>query len=383
MVDQEKILLVDDEPQILLLFSKFLADQGYSVRSLGDGLAAIEALQEERFHLALLDIGLPGLSGLELLSRIKAESPQTEVILFTGDAGLESAIQALRLGAYDYLLKSEIRLDKLKTVVALALERRRLAMGNQELLANLRLLNEELEQRVRERTAQLEDASNDLESLSYSVAQDLKTPVRTIEGFSRMLLGEHTDKLDAEALRLLQVINANTKLMQHLIDDLLALSRLGRLQIRKSSVNLASMAALVFEKLRAQQPERDLRLTVGDLPSGLGDQSWLYQVMENLLANAVKFTKSRETTVIEVGGRTEGEENIYYVEDNGIGFDDRYVDNLFRPFQHLHPRAEYEGTGIGLAIVQRIIQRQGGRVWAQGKVNEGATFYFSLPNNRA
>ncbi len=169
--------------------------------------------------------------------------------------------------------------------------------------------------------------------------------------------------------------------MHHLIDDLLALSRLGRLQIRKSVVNLAAMTQTVFNRLRAQEPERDLRLTVGDLPPALGDQSLLYQVMKNLLANAVKFTKSRKTAVIEVGGRTESKENIYYVKDNGAGFDERYADKLFRPFQRLHGGTEYEGTGVGLAIVKRIIQRHGGRVWAEGKVNEGATFYFALPKN--
>ncbi len=238
---------------------------------------------------------------------------------------------------------------------------------------------ERLNSDLRSKQQLLEAANGDLESFSYSVSHDLKAPVRAIEGFCRMLMGEHADKLDAEALRLLQVIHTNTKLMQHLIDDLLALSRLGRLQVRKSVVNLAAMTNKVFERLRVQEPERDLRLTVGDLPLGWGDQSLLYQVMQNLLANAVKFTKFKKNAIIEVGGRTEGKENIYYVKDNGAGFDERYADNLFRPFQRLHRQEEYEGTGVGLAIVQRIIQRHGGRVWAEGKVGEGATSYFALP----
>ncbi|MBM4289736.1 MAG: transporter substrate-binding domain-containing protein [Deltaproteobacteria bacterium] len=235
------------------------------------------------------------------------------------------------------------------------------------------------EEDLRKRTAELEFANRELEAFSYSVSHDLKAPVRAIQGFSRMLMAEHADKLDAEALRLLQVITTNTKLMDHLIDDLLALSRLGRFQIRKSVINLTGITNKVFEKLRSQAPERDLQLTLGDLPPGLGDQSLLYQVMENLLANAVKFTKSRKTAVIEVGGRTEDKENIYYVKDNGAGFDERYVDKLFRPFQRLHGGEEYEGTGVGLAIVQRIIQRHGGRVWAEGKLGDGATFGFALP----
>jgi len=211
------------------------------------------------------------------------------------------------------------------------------------------------------------------------VSHDLKAPVRAIDGFARMLKREHADRLDAEGLRLLQVIRDNAKLMATLIDDLLALSRLGRTQIRKSVVNLTAMTQTVFDQLLAQEPHRDSRLTVGDLPPALGDQSLLYQVMQNLLVNAVKFTKSRKTGVIEVGGRTEDKENIYYVKDNGVGFDERYISNLFRPFQRLHSGGGYEGTGVGLAIVKRIIQRHGGRAWAEGKVGEGATFYFALP----
>ena len=289
----------------------------------------------------------------------------------------------------------------------LEVERQRLVAEQEVLAAELAITNEELQVQAEELIVQaeeltiqkeelerlnadlrskqqlLEATNEDLESFSYSVSHDLKAPVRAIEGFSRMLMGEHADKLDAEALRLLQVITTNTKLMHHLIDDLLALSRLGRMQVRKSVVNLAAMTNKVFERLRAQEPERDLRLTVGDLSLGWGDQSLLYQVLQNLLANAVKFAKSRKTAVIEVGGRTEGKENIYYVKDNGAGFDERHVDNLFRPFQRLHREEEYEGTGVGLAIVQRIIQRHGGRVWADGKVNEGAAFYFALPKNGA
>ena len=249
--------------------------------------------------------------------------------------------------------------------------------------AEIRKLYEELEQRVKERTAELEFANREMESFSYSVSHDLKAPVRAIEGFSRMLLGEHADKLDAEALRLLQVINTNTKLMQHLIDDLLALSRLGRLQVRKSVVNLAAMTKKVFDQLRTQAPERDLQLTLGDLPPGLADQSLLHQVILNLLANAIKYSKPRKTAVIEVGGKDGENETIYYVKDNGIGFDERYAHKLYGVFQRLHGGEEYEGTGVGLAIVKRIIERHGGRVWAEGKVDRGATFYFALPKNGA
>ncbi len=167
--------------------------------------------------------------------------------------------------------------------------------------------------------------------------------------------------------------------MAKLIDDLLALSRLGRQQIRKSSIDLAAMARQVFEQLREQEPERDLQLTVQELPQAWGDPSLINQVMMNLLGNAIKYTRAKKTANLEVGGYLQGQETIYYVRDNGIGFDPRYADKLFGVFQRLHGDQEYEGTGVGLAIVQRIIYRHGGRVWAEGKAGEGATFYFTLP----
>jgi PAS domain S-box-containing protein len=251
-----------------------------------------------------------------------------------------------------------------------------LSVQQEELLVR----QEELERRVKERTAELEASNQELESFTNSVAYDLKAPVRAIEGFSRMLMGEHADKLDEEALRLLQVITTNTKTMYQLIESLLGLSRLMRQPMTKSDVDLGGMAKEVFERLKSQEPGRNLQLTVNDdLPSVYADYSLLYQVMMNILGNAIKFTRSRDIAVIEVGGRIEGNEKIYYVKDNGAGFDERYTNDPFSPFQRRHLCAEYEGTGIGLAIVQRIMQKHGGRVWAEGKVNEGATFYFALP----
>ena len=247
------------------------------------------------------------------------------------------------------------------------------------LFRNLKLSEEAL----RKRTTDLEFVNQELESFSYSVSHDLKAPVRAIGGFTRILADNHADKLDAEGLRLLEVIRTNTNLMNALIDDLLALARLGRVSIKKSLVDLTVMANQVFTQLRADNPDRDLQITIGDLPPALGDHSLLYQVMVNLLANAVKFTKSREVAIIEVGGRGGDQENIYYIRDNGAGFDERYLSSLFRPFQRLHSAEEFEGTGVGLAIVKRIIQRHGGRAWAEGRVGEGAIFYFSLPKNGA
>jgi signal transduction histidine kinase len=300
--------------------------------------------------------------------------------LFVG--GRVDGVLTLYSGQKDYFNQEEVAvLNSLAEDLSFAMEAMNREARRRQAEEEILRLNEELEARVKARTAELEFANREMEAFSYSVSHDLKAPIRAIQGFSRMLVGEHAAKLDAEGLRLLQVVCDNTELMHHLIDDLLALSRLGRLQIRKSVINLTAMVRQIFDQLRTQTPERDLRLTVGDLPPALGDQSLLNQVMMNLLGNAVKFTKSRETAVIEVGGRTEGKEDIYYVKDNGVGFDERYADKLFGVFQRLHGGEEFEGTGVGLSIVKRIVQRHGGRVWAEAKVGEGATFYFALPKN--
>jgi PAS domain S-box-containing protein len=235
------------------------------------------------------------------------------------------------------------------------------------------------EEELCHRTVQLEAANREMETFSHSVFHDLKGPLRAIEGFSRMLMSEHAGQLDAEGLRLLSVITDNTKLMHLLIDDLKALSRLGRVQIKKSIINLDAMTNLVFSRLRAQAPGRDLRLTIGDLPSALGDQSLLYQVLENLLANAIKFTKSRKTAAIEVGGK-DRKRNHLYVRTTALALISVMPTKFTASFNAFTAAREYEGAAW-LAIVKRIIERHGGRVWAEGTVNEGATFYFSLPKN--
>jgi two-component system sensor kinase len=246
------------------------------------------------------------------------------------------------------------------------------------LFRNLKLSEEAL----RKRTVELEFVNRELESFSYSVSHDLKAPIRAIQGFSRMLLGEYAARLDEEGHRLLDVIVSNTQIMSNLIDDLLALSRLGRQKLKKDSVNLTAMAGQVFERLKSQEPERNLQLVLKDLPSAHGDPSLLYQVMINLMGNAIKYTKSRKVAVIEVEGKNSDNETIYCVKDNGIGFDERYADKIFGVFQRLHRSEHYEGSGVGLAIVKRIIQRHGGRVWGEGKVDKGAVFCFALPKER-
>ncbi|HEX9348957.1 MAG TPA: ATP-binding protein [Gemmatimonadales bacterium] len=238
-----------------------------------------------------------------------------------------------------------------------------------------------LEAQVAQRTKALEGTNAELESFSYSVSHDLRAPLRAIHGFARILLEDHHAKLDPEAQRLLGVIDQNTRRMGQLIDDLLAFSRLGRTDLTTGPVDMKELARLVADDVQRAESDRNgsLEIRIDPLPPARGDRGLLRQVISNLILNAAKFTRGRPSARIEVGSHPNGDEVVYYVKDNGAGFDARYADKLFGVFQRLHSAEEFDGTGVGLAIVKRIVQRHGGRVWAEGAVNQGATFYFALP----
>ncbi len=240
-------------------------------------------------------------------------------------------------------------------------------------------LNLELEQRVLARTAQLEAANKELEAFSYSVSHDLRTPLRAINGFSSLLLEDYADKLDEEGKRMLNLVRDNTSRMGQLIDDILNFTSTGRMAINYSDVDMEHLVHTVMEELRSPSASGKLQVDIEHIPPAWGDGAMIRRVFFSLLSNAIKFSRAREHARITVGGSIEGDEAVYYVKDNGVGFDMHYVSKLFGVFQRLHSVTEFEGTGIGLAIVKRIITRHGGRVWAEGKVNEGATVYFTLP----
>jgi len=257
-----------------------------------------------------------------------------------------------------------------------------LIIANRELKqaeADIRKLNDELEQKVIERTSQLESVNKELESFSYSVSHDLRAPIRAINAYTKILMEDYSEKFDTDGTKVLHSIIRNSKKMGELIDDLLAFSKLGRKQVTVSEIDMMALVNQVREELLFDEGELIPEFNVSMLSPAKGDQSLIKQVWINLISNAIKYSRNQPAIHIEIGAYEKNNEVVYYVKDNGAGFDMQYYDKLFGVFQRLHSQEEFEGTGIGLAIVQKIVHRHNGTVWAESTLNEGACFYFSLP----
>jgi signal transduction histidine kinase len=365
-----RILVVDDEAAQMRALCDTLRDQGYETVGFSDGRAALAALREGPFDLLLSDLMMPGMDGIALLRMAQETAPHVMGIIMTGQGTISTAVEAMKAGAFDYILKP-FKLSAVLPVLSRALAVRR-----------LRLENIALQEGLRSRTAELEAANRELESFAYSVSHDLRAPLHAMSGYARVLEKDQAAALDDEGRRLLGAVLRNILKMERLIDDLLAFSRLGREPPASAEMD---MKRLVEEALKEIQtdPERPARVAVGEMPPAHGDARLVRQVWINLLSNAVKFTSKRERPSIEVSGASTATEHVYCVKDNGAGFDMRYYDKLFGVFRRLHSEEEFPGTGAGLAIVRRVVAKHGGRVWAEGKVDEGAAFYFSLPRRRA
>ena len=270
-------------------------------------------------------------------------------------------------------LRSRTCISRAKHIIRIAIERKQTE-------EKLHQFNAELEQRVAERTRELQGVNSELEAFTYSVSHDLRAPLRAVSGFSRMVLEDYSSQLDAEGHRMLGVIHSEASRMGLLIDELLAFSRIGRQPIERQPIDMERLAKDVFDELAAGCPERKIHLDLQHLPSARGAGAMIRQVWVNLISNAIKFTKNRDIAEIQIGSLVDNDgDSVYYIKDNGAGFDMRHAEKLFGVFQRLHSQQEFPGTGVGLALVQRIIQRHGGRVWADSKPDEFATFSFTLP----
>jgi two-component system sensor kinase len=247
-----------------------------------------------------------------------------------------------------------------------------------ERVRSLRKLNNELSKQAEK----LADANEELEAFAYSVSHDLRVPLRAIDGFSRIMVEDYEKELDEEGIRLLNIIRDNTKKMGQLIDDILLLSRAGRQEMNLAEMDMNSIVQAVYNDFSNQTENRNLNFMVGELPPVYGDRALIYQVYTNLIGNSIKFTSHRDPAEITVGYEDGDEDYIFFVSDNGAGFDMKYITKLFGLFQRLHSPEEFDGTGVGLSIVQRIVKRHDGKVWGEGEVDKGATIYFTLPKNK-
>jgi signal transduction histidine kinase len=245
-----------------------------------------------------------------------------------------------------------------------------------------RKLNEKLEERVEERTIQLREANQELEAFSYSVSHDLRSPLRHINGFAEILTKQYSDQLPEDARKHLNTITASAKRLGTLIDDLLSFSRTGRSELKKSTLKMNQIIEESLIQIKPSLKDRKIDWEISKLPDAMGDYNLMRLVWINLLDNAVKYTRTKEKAVIKIGYKDEKQETVFFIKDNGAGFDMKYAHKLFGVFQRLHSSTQFEGTGIGLANVRRIVLRHGGRIWAEAKTNLGATFYFSIPKER-
>jgi signal transduction histidine kinase len=410
------LLIVDDHPTNLKLLRAGLEAEGQHVTEAADGLQALQALEREPFDAVISDVLMPGMDGFRLCHELRRSEKLHKVALVLYTSTYNSAGDqqlAESVGADAYVLKPAPANELIQAVHdareraqrrerappsiehAEVLERynavlvRKLESRNAEVqcaLANLRSaheqileLNRNLEVRVAQRTAALDAANRELEAFSFSVSHDLRAPLRHISGFAELLLLDSGQQLSAEGRELAGRIVGASRQMNELIEALFEFARVGRVPLQLIDLDLNSVLKEALETVCVDALGRDIEWKHNGLPHALGDATLLRQVLINLLSNAIKYTRTRERAVIETGHRPgRSNEVVIFIKDNGVGFDQADAEELFGVFKRLHDAAEFEGTGIGLANVHRIVTRHGGSVWAEAKVNQGATFCFSL-----
>src|ERR1700733_9942889 len=350
MTEQARLLIVDDETAQMRALCETLALEGFFTQGYSSAREALAALEPGQFDLLLTDLMMPELDGIALGTEVLNLDPSMGVILMTGHGTIDTAVKAMQQGAVDYVLKP-FKLKTILTVIARALELRR-----------LRCEVEQLQERERQRSEELAIANRDLEAYSYSVSHDLRAPLHIIDEYAQMLQEDFAAQLGSEGARRLGVIRSGSQRMDQLIVGLLEFSRAGRQRLDVSLIDMGMLAKVAVSELMALYIGPTPHIEIADLPAVTGDVAVIRQVWCNLIGNALKYSAKNPRPLIKINGRVEKGEVIYEVQDNGAGFDMRYVDKLFGVFQRLHRSEDFSGTGVGLAIVHRIITRHGGRI---------------------
>ena len=366
-IQSARILIVDDEPAQMNALRNTLQDEGYDTMGFVSAKKALDALQNHRFDLLLTDLMMAEMDGITLLRTAFETDKDLVAVMMTGHATVDSAIGAMKAGAIDYILKP-FKLSILLPVLSRALT-----------LRKLRTEKEALERHLQEKNLELLAINKELEAFSYSVSHDLRRPLRHIDANANLLIEDFASQVPLEAQKFITKIVSNARYMNQLIDDLLRFSRLATQPLNKQAISMSSLVKEVIEELHQGQPERQKEIQLNDIPDTVGDLSLIRQVLINLLSNAFKYTLQQNKTVIEIGCCRQNGETAYFVSDNGIGFDMESAHKLFGVFERLDNSHGFEGTGVGLSIVQRIIHRHGGKVWAEASPRKGATFYFTIP----
>jgi DNA-binding response OmpR family regulator len=390
-----RILAIDDSPTWLESLALALINEGYEVTKAASAQQGLESIGQHSFDCVILDLIMPGMDGIEACSRINrmkgAADDATAVIMLTSSETREDMTRALEAGADDFVGKAS-DMAVLKARIRALLRRRFSQEENRRIREQL--MRSEIEAREA-RAAQefaetralladeLERKNKELEAFSYSVSHDLRAPLRSIDGFSAAVLESCGDKLDEKGLEYLGRVRAAARRMGLLIDDLLQLSKVGRAELRRARVDLSEIAATVADDLQQANPGREVQVQIQRDVLANGDSQLLRIVLENLLGNAWKFSGGVAAPVIEFGVADAEGGSAYFVRDNGAGFDMAHAERLFTPFQRLHAASKFPGTGIGLATVYRVVDRHGGRVWAESAVGRGATFRWTLPARSA
>jgi two-component system sensor histidine kinase/response regulator len=378
------ILLVDDEQANLDALEAVLESLGQRLIRAMRGEQALKCVLEHDFAVILLDVQMPGMSGIETAALIRARerSRTTPIIFLTGMMRTaEMVFSGYSAGAVDYLMKPlEPEVLRAKVAVFVELDRARHEL-EQEIAERVRIAEQvsELNNALRQKNDDLLAANADLEAFCHSVSHDLRMPLRHIHSYISILDASASGKLNSEERRHVATVQKAALRMTRLIDDLLAFSRIGRAAMHRQRIRMMELIEETFQDLAPDLTNRRIDWQRHQIPDTVGDPQLLKQVWVNLLANAVKYTRPRDPARIEIGAEEADDEIIYYVKDNGVGFNMQYADRLFGVFQRLHTETDFEGTGVGLANVRRIVQRHGGRTWAEGVEGRGATVYFSLP----